>query len=283
MDTERPEQYRGVPYLAHVIEPLLQNRRYSESELMAAVIESFFTVFVKKQAGEPSPLGDMVDEDERVSSDPRDVELGPGLINELEPGEEIQTADPKRPSSGFTAFLNAVSTQIGAALEIPRDLLMKDFNKSYSASRAALLEAWKAFRMRRVWFVSDFCRPVYEAWFTEAVASGRVDAPGYFEDPRKRLAWLGAEWTGPSQGQLDPTKEVAAKVAAISAGLETRERATVELTGGNWDVNIAQLARENEMMQVAGFAPAGEGETHVEKDEEDARGENADGAGGAGE
>ena len=51
MDPERPDQYRGVPYLAPVIEQLLQMRRYSESELMAAVIESFFTAFVKTEAG----------------------------------------------------------------------------------------------------------------------------------------------------------------------------------------------------------------------------------------
>ena len=47
MDTERPDQYRGVSYLAQVIEPLLQLRRYTESELMAAVIESCFYGFIK--------------------------------------------------------------------------------------------------------------------------------------------------------------------------------------------------------------------------------------------
>lgn len=41
MDSERPDQYRGVSYLAQVIEPLLQLRRYTESELTAAIVESF--------------------------------------------------------------------------------------------------------------------------------------------------------------------------------------------------------------------------------------------------
>ena len=39
MESERPDQYRGVSYLAQVIEPLLQLRRYTESELTAAVVE----------------------------------------------------------------------------------------------------------------------------------------------------------------------------------------------------------------------------------------------------
>ncbi|RAZ94393.1 phage portal protein, partial [Klebsiella oxytoca] len=50
MQAERPEQYRGVTYLAQVIEPLLQLRRYTDSELTAAVVESFFTAFIKTES-----------------------------------------------------------------------------------------------------------------------------------------------------------------------------------------------------------------------------------------
>lgn len=46
MDAERPEQYRGVPYLAQAIEPLLQMRRYTEAEITAAMVQSFFTAFI---------------------------------------------------------------------------------------------------------------------------------------------------------------------------------------------------------------------------------------------
>ena len=49
MDSERPDQYRGVPYLAQVIEPLLQLRRYTESELMAALVQSFFTAWIETE------------------------------------------------------------------------------------------------------------------------------------------------------------------------------------------------------------------------------------------
>ena len=140
---------------------------------------------------------------------------------------------------------------MGAALEIPADLLLKSFNSSYSASRAALMEAWKAFRMRRKWFVDDFCTPVYEIWLSEAVARGRISAPGFFADPAIRAAYLGAEWIGPSQGQLDPTKEITAEILAIGEGITTREQATIRLNGGQWDANVDQLARENEKLRAA--------------------------------
>lgn len=38
---ERPEQYRGVPYLAPAIEVLKQVSRYTNAELSAAIIKSF--------------------------------------------------------------------------------------------------------------------------------------------------------------------------------------------------------------------------------------------------
>lgn len=50
IETERPDQYRGVSYLAQVIEPLLQLRRYTETEITAAMIESSFAGFVKTEA-----------------------------------------------------------------------------------------------------------------------------------------------------------------------------------------------------------------------------------------
>lgn len=177
MESERPDQYRGVSYLAQVIEPLLQLRRYTESELTAAVVESFFTAFIKTEAGAgDNPFNEVGSSLPEVSRDPNEYEMGPGQINIMEPGEDVTFADPKRPASGFNTFLRAICEQVGAALEIPADLLLKSFNSSYSASRAALMEAWKAFRMRRKWFVDDFCTPVYEIWLSEAVARGRISA-----------------------------------------------------------------------------------------------------------
>ena len=249
VECERPDQYRGVSYLAQVIEPLLQLRRYTESELMAAVVESFFTAFIKTEAPTDENPFNAVEED--PPGEPRganEYSMGPGQINIMEPGESVDFADPKRPAGGFDAFVTAVSSQIGAALEIPADLLLKKFNASYSASRAALLEAWKAFKMRREWLADDFCRPIYEVWLSEAVARGRIYAPGFFENPAIHAAYLGSEWLGPSQGQLDPTKEITAEILACSEGFSTHEQSTIRLNGGQWDANVDQLLRENEKL-----------------------------------
>lgn len=247
MESERPDQYRGISYLAQVIEPLLQLRRYTESELTAAVVESFFTAFIKTESSvDEMPFNETGEPAE--PRDPNDYNMGPGQINILNPGEDVTFAAPQRPANGFDKFVKSIAEQVGAALEIPSDLLMKSFNASYSASRAALLEAWKAFKMRREWLASSFCRPIYEVWLSEAVARGRINAPGFFADPAIRAAWLGTEWLGPSQGQLDPVKEITAEILACSEGFSTHEQSTVKLNGGQWDKNVERLVRENEKL-----------------------------------
>lgn len=253
MSSERPDQYRGVTLLAPVIEQLKQIGRYTDAELTAAVVESFFTAFVKTEADPDAELYNMTDQDDGLDLGEYEYAMGPGQMNYMKPGEDIVFADPKRPAGGFDGFVNSICSQIGAALEIPVDLLLKQFNSSYSASRAALLEAWKSFKMRRQWMVDDFCKPVYEIWLSEAIALGRIDAPGFFNDPLIHQAYLQADWIGPSQGQLDPVKEVTAEILACSEGFSTHEQSTTKLNGGQWDQNIERLALEAEKLH--GQAP----------------------------
>ena len=253
MDSERPEQYRGVPYLAQVMEPLLQMRRYTEAEIMAAIVQSFFTAFVKTDGDTTEmPFGEPASADaQEVSKDPTDYEMGPGNTIIMEPGEDVAFGSPTHPNTGFDTFMRAMCEQVGAALEIPADLLIMAFNSSYSASRAALLEAWKAFRMRREWLTKRFCRPVFEVWMTEAVARGRINAPGFLTDPLIRQAYLQSEWIGPSQGQLDPTKEVQAAQLAVENGFSTREAEAIRLNGSEYAANVDKLKSENERLREA--------------------------------
>jgi lambda family phage portal protein len=256
-EKERPGQRRGIPYLAPVIEALKQVSRLSEAELMASIITSFFTVFVKSASG--NALQDSFTEEEKVTS-PAEVtkdknlyEMGHGNIMEMQDGDEVQIADPKRPNAAFDPFFTAIVKQISAALEQPYEVVMLCFLSSYSASRAALLQAWKFFLTRRIWLKRELCNPVYQEWLLEAVLKGRIDAPGFFLDPLIRAAWSGAEWDGPGMGQLDPVRETEASVARINGKLSTYTKETAAIDGDNWDTMVDRLSREKRIIKEAGL------------------------------
>lgn len=248
---KRPHQTRGIPYLAPVIESLKQLGRYSEAELMAAVISSFFTVFVTTPTGD-GYQAQATSDSPGVSSDDDELKLGMGAVAELAPGEKIETANPGRPNSQFDPFYQSVVGQIGVGLELPVEIVLKQFSSSYSASRGAILEAWKLFRVWRAFISGDFCQPFYDALIGEAIALGRLSAPGFFQDPLVRRAWLGADWIGPPQGQLDPESEAAAAEKWIDLGVKTKGEVTAEVTGGDWKSKIAQRGREEEARRAAG-------------------------------
>lgn len=262
MYTERPDQYRGVSYLAPVIEPMLNITRYTQSEVIAAMIQSWFTAWIKTETNPAAfPLAEAsygdddnpeLPPDRNISDNSMEYEMGPGNVLHLAKDEDVKFGAPSIPTPGFDTFVKVLCKEIGAALNIPYDVLLKEFNASYSASRAALMEAWEAFRMRRAMLVERFCQPVYETWLAEAVALGRISAPGFFTDPVIRAAWCKAEWLGPVQGQLDPTKEVKADILAVQHGFKTHEQVTREYGGGDWLENVERLKEENKLLADAG-------------------------------
>jgi lambda family phage portal protein len=253
----RPEQARGVPYLAPIIELLHKLGRYSEAEVTAAVVSAMFTVFITTESGSPLPPiygGQMPAASDAGAAQP-ELGLGNGAIVGLAPNEKVEIANPNRPNTAFEGFVKAVVKQIGVALGLPAELLMKEFNTSYSASKAALLDAWVYFRSMRTWLTRSFCQPVYETWLAEAVATGRVPAPGFFRDPLVRWAYTRANWFGDSMGSINPKDEVSAYTAAIDARLMTRERAEWELFGTPWDETLEQKAFEEATLIAKNLRP----------------------------
>lgn len=75
-----------------------------------------------------------------------------------------------------------------------------------------------------LWFVNDFCQPIYELFMAEAVALGRINAPGFHADPLLREAWCGARWIGPVQGSLDPKKEAEAALMLTNRAIKTNDQ-----------------------------------------------------------
>lgn len=267
MNRERAGQRRGVPILAPVLEALKQLGRYTEAEITAAVISAMFTVFIQSATVQNGkPIGEALPPEQLIDAqDQGTIELGNGAIVALNPGETVEFAKPEHPNSGYDAFFNAMVKEIGAALEIPPEVLEKQFTQNFSSARGSLNEFWRTCGMQRDWFSDDFCQPVYEAWLAEAVARGRIKAPGFFGDPAIRKAYADCKWNGPSRTALNPSQEVEAAIKRVDAGFSTAEEETAQLTGGDYNRNIRkraiEAARKREVDKIANPPPSGAGQT----------------------
>lgn len=245
-ERRRIGQTRGIPYLAPVIEPLRQLGTYTEAELRAAVISGMFTVFIKTEGGEALPV------DGEDGPEP-EYKLGSGAVITGAPGDSVEVINPGRPNALFDPFVQSILRQVGVALELPFEVLVKHYTSSYTAARAAVLDAWRFFKLRRWWLSVNFCQPVYELVMDEAVANGRLAAPGYFTDPLIRRAWLGCQWVGDAPGAIDPLKEAQASEKNLQIGRTTLAKETMAYDGSNWADNHRQQAREAEARRRDGL------------------------------
>ena len=78
------------------------------------------------------------------------------------------------------------------------------------------------------------------------MAAGRIEAPGFFDDPAVRDAWCGCQWIGTSQGHVQPVQEAEAAKLRMETGISTGEQEAMEFNGSNYFENLAQRQRERD-------------------------------------
>jgi len=231
----RPEQRRGVPILAPVLEKLKQLDDYTNAELTAALISGLFNVFLKTDEDAP-------EEDEG------DLNLTTGGVSRLYKGESIDIANPTRPNPAYDPFTRAILRQVAIGLDMPFEIMIKHFESSYTAARASFLEAWRIYKQDRAKIAKNFCQPFYEAIIEEAVLMGRLDAPGFMEDPFVRASYLGSTWSGPSAGQINEKVETEAAENRVEAGFSTAELEAANINGTDYETNMRRKKQENKLM-----------------------------------
>jgi len=214
-------QLRGVSKLAPAIVKLFLLDQYDDAELDRKKVAAMYAMFVTSPAPE-NPLAPADDDDM-----PAGVEISPGQIVRLDPGEDVTVGQPADSGGTYEPFQYRTILQISAALGIPYPYIANDMVKgNFSNSRLALIE----FRRRvSAWqhsvMVYQLCRPVYARWMDAAVLSGALALPGY---EANRVQLLTADWLPTKWDWVDPLKDANAEIASIEAGLKSRTQAIAE-------------------------------------------------------
>ncbi|HQS18616.1 phage portal protein [Reyranella sp.] len=266
----RPGQVRGVPLFAPIEEALKQLGDYSAAEIKAAINDAYLFAF-EQSAAEDDGGPSIAAPDGQPADDAGELTLSDLAITSLAPGRTIEVKKPSRPNTAFDDFVGAFCKQIGVALELPYEVLLGKFDSSFSASRGALEVAWKGFQVDQAWLIRSVLDPIREWQFTEMVASGRFDAPGFFDDPIKRAAWLGRIWIGPTRIQINPQVEANSDKIDIDMGTKTREQVMTERTGGDFDTKSKQVLLERQVLGSTtpeAAVPASSPESSTSKDDD---------------
>jgi lambda family phage portal protein len=244
-------QLRGISRFAPGIVKLFLLDQYDDAELDRKKVAAMHALFITTPA--PAEPFDVAESD--GAGGERRMDLQPGQVVMLEPGEEIQTSAPADVGQTYEPFQYRTLLQVSAALGIPYAYLSNDMLKAnYSNSRLALLE----FRRRieayqHAVMVWQICRRVWQRWMDTAVFSGALALPDYEEN---RRGYLGCTWLPPRWDWVDPLKDARAEIEQIEAGLKSRTQALAE-RGYDAEQVDAEIAADRERERRLGLTFGG--------------------------
>lgn len=252
IEPERVGQRRGKPNLSAILGEHRQFGELKRAELDAAVTNAMIAAILEAPL-DGATIMDLFSTGSdyvKMRNEAAPVTLRRNSVIRTLPGEKLSSFNPGRPNASFAAFSEMFMRIMAAGLNLPYELLAKDFSKSnYSSARAALLEAWRHFMCRREFMATYFYQPIYALWLEEAVNQGRVVAPGFYEN---RAAYLRADWIGPGRGWIDPYKEALASDARQTACVSSFAAECAE-QGGDWRDTMRQIAREQRLARSLGI------------------------------
>ena len=267
---KRPGQVRGEPFFAPVIDLFQQLDDYMDAELVAARVGACFSAFVTKNTD--AFLNADANADAELDADDQTVEaLAPGLVEYLQPGEEVTFGNPTRPGSAFDTFINAALHFIGAGLGYPPQVLTNNFeNMNFSQMRGAIVQAGYMFTSGQDFTIEGYCQPVWDELVREMVDQGDVVLPGYERTPD---AYTRARWSRPGREAIDSLKEA----QGDAVGLQNKTTSMSDVLsrkGKTFEEHVAELKSEGKTLEAAGVQ-AGEGTKRASQVTKDAQ-KNAD-------
>lgn len=245
--TDRFPQTRGVPWLHTAIIRLADIDGYSEAEITAARAAASYMAVIQSPE-----MDELVGEEQDGGQD--QIELSPGMMRKLSPGETIAWNNPNRTNSQLDPFIRLMLREISSGCGVPYENVSNDYsNSNYSSSRLALIDSRDTWKVLQLWWIRNFREPFYKRWLTAAVMNGVVSVPiaAYATDPQRylKVKWKTRGWTW-----VDPEKEVAAYKEAIKAGLTTRTDVIAATADGRDIEDVDETrARELEDAQAVGL------------------------------
>ena len=256
---ERPGQHRGKPMATAIMPQFRMLKRLQKAELQAAVLEAMISLFIETPMTQDDLENffgafDTAEEYQSLMQNRAVAPLEGGAIYPMHPGQKVYSHTPARPGNTFAPYMEWAYRHVAAGLNMPYELLLKDFTKSnYSSARSALLEAWRFFMSRRQWLVNNWCQPVLELFLEERISRGSAPGIDLNDYLTKRRACCKAMWTGAGKGWVDPVKEAQGAQIRMEAGLSTLQRECAE-QGMDWQEVIEQRKKEKAALAEAGLA-----------------------------
>ena len=224
----RAGQVRGIPHtLASIVTAAIMDC-YDDAELERKRTTALFAAFITRpRIDGDSPLinadGTVAGETPSLSVPTDSIPLEPGATIDLELGEDVKFASPADVGGNYDAFQYRNLTRMAAGFGVTYAGMTGDLREtSYASDRSGQVRFRRRIEsMQHHVMVYQFCRPVWQRWFADAVMAGAlpVSPSAFTANPREAMR---AKWMTPHWQWVDPEKDLQAEKLAVDNGFKSR-------------------------------------------------------------
>lgn len=259
----RPSQLREMSDLAPSITRVRDVNEFMTAVSVKERIAACLSVFIKKMLPTTGIGRAGENRAERTSYDGKSIT--PGMIKELNAGDEIQVVNPNGQSADATAFAKLQQRMIGAGQGISYEATSRDMSESnYSSARQGIIEDDLTYEEDRE-ILMAVLDEIYTTFVISAVLSGYVNIPTFWENKEE---YLGHEWIRSPKPWIDPLKESNANKIALNTCQKTFKQIAAE-NGKDWKTVVDDMVEVIEYGRSKGIELGGVlfGESAVNTDE----------------
>lgn len=232
----RPSQLREMSDMAQTIPRIRDTNEFMTAVSVKQRIEACLAIFIKKSipttgvGRQTGASGDRVSYDGKL--------LSPGMIKEMNAGDEIQVVNPSGQAADATSFTKVQQRLIGAGQGISYEASSRDMSESnYSSARAGLIEDDLTYQ-EDIELLVEILDEIYETFLISAVLCGAIKIDRFWEEKDRYLAH---EWIHEPKPWIDPYKESNANMIALKTGQKTFKQIAAE-NGRDWKDQIDDIA-----------------------------------------
>jgi lambda family phage portal protein len=268
---EYASQGRGYSKISHAIQELEDLTNFKHSVIQKAINQASFVAAIeneeqdasnplegqvagpiKEYGSSPQPAGDASNITDaslepiinwEVTNEATIRQPGSLLVGNLRRGDKMKYLSDTSPGAQYDKFVGSFFSSICASVGSSMEVVLKQFNQNYSASRGTLILCFRTAQIEREEMISDFCNHVYEMWLSGEIALGRIQCPGW-SDKFMRAAWLKCEWSGAPMPNIDPLKTAEADQKYTELGAQTLDDVARNFNGSSGKANRTKLIRQ---------------------------------------
>lgn len=233
----RPSQLREMSDLAPTITRVRDVNEFITAVSVKERIAACLAILIKKTipTGGPGRNGIRTADG---GVDYAGKKLSPGMVMEMNAGDDATVVNPQGAATDATAFLKTQQGLIGAGQGLSYEAVSRDMSgATYSSARQNAIEDESTYA-EEIELLTAFMSEVYEHFIISGYLSGLFDMPDFWN---KKADYLEHSWVKSPKKWIDPLKESSADQTALQSGQKTFQDLCAE-RGKDWKEAVQEMA-----------------------------------------